>query len=132
MSSGASDAPRRRQRGGRNWWSTAEPHRRPNGRATGAGLHCGFVLGGLSMGGQIVMECHHLFPERIRALVLAWNAPPSSTPSSRTSWQGRLSRRGRRAPARSPRPWDARCGASGSERLQAPSIHSGGDEECVR
>ncbi|MER0483789.1 alpha/beta fold hydrolase [Streptomyces sp. Edi2] len=29
------------------------------------------VLGGLSMGGQIVMECYRLFPERIRGLVFA-------------------------------------------------------------
>ncbi|WP_369359443.1 alpha/beta fold hydrolase [Streptomyces sp. cg2] len=29
------------------------------------------VLGGLSMGGQIVMECYRRFPERIRALLLA-------------------------------------------------------------
>ena len=29
------------------------------------------VLGGLSMGGQIVMEFHRLFPERVRGLVLA-------------------------------------------------------------
>ncbi|MGW0432815.1 alpha/beta fold hydrolase [Micromonospora sp. NPDC003197] len=30
-----------------------------------------FVLGGLSMGGQIVMELHRLFPARVRGLVLA-------------------------------------------------------------
>jgi len=30
-----------------------------------------FVLGGLSMGGQIVMECYRLFPERIRGVILA-------------------------------------------------------------
>ncbi|KPC60485.1 alpha/beta fold hydrolase [Streptomyces chattanoogensis] len=30
-----------------------------------------FVLGGLSMGGQIVMECHRQFPHRIRAMLLA-------------------------------------------------------------
>jgi 3-oxoadipate enol-lactonase len=29
------------------------------------------VLGGLSMGGQIVMECYRLFPERVRGLILA-------------------------------------------------------------
>ncbi|MGW9171688.1 alpha/beta fold hydrolase [Streptomyces decoyicus] len=29
------------------------------------------VLGGLSMGGQIVMECYRLFPERVRGLVFA-------------------------------------------------------------
>jgi pimeloyl-ACP methyl ester carboxylesterase len=37
------------------------------------------VLAGLSMGGQIVMECHHLFPERVRGLVLAdTSAAPES------------------------------------------------------
>ncbi|NDL58271.1 alpha/beta fold hydrolase [Phytoactinopolyspora mesophila] len=30
-----------------------------------------FVLGGLSMGGQIAMEIHRLFPDRVRGLVLA-------------------------------------------------------------
>jgi pimeloyl-ACP methyl ester carboxylesterase len=35
----------------------------------------GIVLGGLSMGGQIVMEFHRLFPHRIRALVLADTSP---------------------------------------------------------
>lgn len=30
-----------------------------------------FVLGGLSMGGQIVMEFHRLFPDRVRGLLLA-------------------------------------------------------------
>lgn len=30
-----------------------------------------FVLGGLSMGGQIVMEFHRLFPHRVRGLLLA-------------------------------------------------------------
>ncbi|USX52481.1 alpha/beta fold hydrolase [Lentzea sp. HUAS12] len=30
-----------------------------------------FVLGGLSMGGQIVLECARTFPERLRGLVLA-------------------------------------------------------------
>ncbi|WP_330274097.1 alpha/beta hydrolase [Lentzea sp. NBC_00516] len=30
-----------------------------------------FVLGGLSMGGQIVMECARTFPERLRGLILA-------------------------------------------------------------
>ena len=29
------------------------------------------ILGGLSMGGQIVLEFYHLFPERVRALILA-------------------------------------------------------------
>jgi pimeloyl-ACP methyl ester carboxylesterase len=30
-----------------------------------------FVLGGLSMGGQIAMECYRLFPDRVRGLILA-------------------------------------------------------------
>lgn len=41
------------------------------------------VLGGLSMGGQIAMECHRLFPERIRALVLADTSPVAETPEGR-------------------------------------------------
>ncbi|MGW5613689.1 alpha/beta fold hydrolase [Streptomyces sp. NPDC003877] len=37
------------------------------------------VLAGVSMGGQIVMECHRLFPERVRGLVLAdTSAAPES------------------------------------------------------
>ena len=39
----------------------------------------GMVLGGISMGGQIVMEFHRLFPERIRALVLADTSPQAET-----------------------------------------------------
>jgi pimeloyl-ACP methyl ester carboxylesterase len=39
----------------------------------------GVVLGGISMGGQIVMEFHRLFPERIRALVLADTSPQAET-----------------------------------------------------
>ncbi|MFB7372659.1 alpha/beta fold hydrolase [Streptomyces sp. NPDC056222] len=38
-----------------------------------------FVLGGLSMGGQIVMECHRLFPDRIRGLILADTFPGAET-----------------------------------------------------
>ncbi|MFF7179990.1 alpha/beta fold hydrolase [Streptomyces sp. NPDC008121] len=38
-----------------------------------------FVLGGLSMGGQIVMECYRLFPERILGLVLADTFPAAET-----------------------------------------------------
>ncbi|MEU6944120.1 alpha/beta fold hydrolase [Streptomyces sp. NPDC046316] len=38
-----------------------------------------FVLGGLSMGGQIVMECYRLFPGRIRGLVLADTFPAAET-----------------------------------------------------
>ncbi|WP_328495362.1 alpha/beta hydrolase [Streptomyces sp. NBC_00414] len=42
-----------------------------------------FVLGGLSMGGQIVMECYRLFPGRIRGLVLADTFPAAETPSGK-------------------------------------------------
>ena len=38
------------------------------------------VLGGLSMGGQIVMEFHRLFPERVRALILADTFAQGETP----------------------------------------------------
>ena len=44
-----------------------------------------FVLGGLSMGGQIVMECYRLFPERIRGLVLADTFPAAETPEGRAA-----------------------------------------------
>ncbi|GAA0578620.1 alpha/beta fold hydrolase [Streptomyces crystallinus] len=44
-----------------------------------------FALGGLSMGGQIVMECYRLFPERISALVLADTFPAAETPDGRTA-----------------------------------------------
>lgn len=37
------------------------------------------VLGGLSMGGQIVMEFHRLFPHRVRGLVLADTSPHAET-----------------------------------------------------
>ncbi|WP_020416810.1 alpha/beta fold hydrolase [Amycolatopsis sp. ATCC 39116] len=56
-----------------------------------------FVLGGLSMGGQIVMECHRLFPERIRALVLADTSPRAETAEgkrNRTEMAERLLREG--------------------------------------
>lgn len=43
------------------------------------------VLGGLSMGGQIVMEFHRLFPERIRALLLADTSPQAETESGKRS-----------------------------------------------
>jgi pimeloyl-ACP methyl ester carboxylesterase len=43
----------------------------------------GFVLGGLSMGGQIVMECYRRFPGRIRGLVLADTFPAAETPQGR-------------------------------------------------
>ncbi|AEV87201.1 hydrolase [Actinoplanes sp. SE50] len=38
------------------------------------------VLGGLSMGGQIVMECHRLFADRIAGLVLADTFAQGETP----------------------------------------------------
>jgi pimeloyl-ACP methyl ester carboxylesterase len=40
----------------------------------------GAVLAGLSMGGQIVMEFHRLYPERVRGLVLASTSAPADTP----------------------------------------------------
>ncbi|RSM99472.1 alpha/beta hydrolase [Nonomuraea sp. WAC 01424] len=41
------------------------------------------VLGGLSMGGQIVMEFHRLFPDRLRGLVFADTAPQAETEEGR-------------------------------------------------
>ncbi|GGW96964.1 alpha/beta fold hydrolase [Streptomyces chryseus] len=38
------------------------------------------VFGGLSMGGQIVMECYRLFPERVTGLLLADTFPAAETP----------------------------------------------------
>ncbi|MGW1500570.1 alpha/beta fold hydrolase [Streptomyces mirabilis] len=42
-----------------------------------------FILAGLSMGGQIAMECYRLFPARIRGLVLADTFPSAETPEGR-------------------------------------------------
>jgi pimeloyl-ACP methyl ester carboxylesterase len=42
-----------------------------------------FVLGGLSMGGQIVLECHRLFAHRLRGLVLADTSAPADTEAGR-------------------------------------------------
>lgn len=42
-----------------------------------------FVLGGLSMGGQIVLECQRLFASRIRGLVLADTFAQAETPAGR-------------------------------------------------
>ena len=42
-----------------------------------------FALGGLSMGGQIVMEIHRQVPDRIRGLLLADTAPWAETPDGR-------------------------------------------------
>ncbi|MFF8369326.1 alpha/beta fold hydrolase [Streptomyces lydicus] len=44
-----------------------------------------FVLGGLSMGGQIVMEFHRLFPDRIRAVVLADTFAAAETADGRAA-----------------------------------------------
>ncbi|MGK5685407.1 alpha/beta fold hydrolase [Actinoplanes sp. URMC 104] len=44
------------------------------------------VLGGLSMGGQIVMECCRLFPERIRGLILADTFARADTPEGQ-AWR---------------------------------------------
>lgn len=41
------------------------------------------VLGGLSMGGQIVMECQRLYPERLRGLVLADTTATAETAESK-------------------------------------------------
>jgi pimeloyl-ACP methyl ester carboxylesterase len=42
-----------------------------------------FVLGGLSMGGQIAMEIHRQVPDRIRGLLLADTTPWAETPEGR-------------------------------------------------
>ncbi|GHH05019.1 alpha/beta fold hydrolase [Streptomyces lanatus] len=58
-----------------------------------------FVLAGLSMGGQIVMECYARFPERIRGLVLADTFPAAETAEgkqSRGAMADRLLREGMR------------------------------------
>ncbi|WP_028921039.1 alpha/beta fold hydrolase [Pseudonocardia acaciae] len=41
------------------------------------------MLGGLSMGGQVVLEFYRLFPDRVRALVLADTSAPAESPSGR-------------------------------------------------
>ncbi|HVV11732.1 alpha/beta fold hydrolase [Amycolatopsis sp.] len=54
-------------------------------------------LAGLSMGGQIVMEFHRLFPERIRGLLLADTSPVAETAEGRrqrTEMAERLLREG--------------------------------------
>jgi 3-oxoadipate enol-lactonase len=58
-----------------------------------------FVLAGLSMGGQIAMECYRQFPERIRGLVLADTFPAAETPDgkkARNDMADRLLREGMR------------------------------------
>ncbi|GAA4674721.1 alpha/beta fold hydrolase [Phytohabitans rumicis] len=42
-----------------------------------------FVLGGLSMGGQIVLECHRLFAHRLRGLILADTSAQADTDEGR-------------------------------------------------
>ncbi|MFF4712336.1 alpha/beta fold hydrolase [Streptomyces eurythermus] len=42
-----------------------------------------FVLAGLSMGGQIVMECYDRFGDRVRGLVLADTFPAAETPEGK-------------------------------------------------
>ncbi|WP_326580379.1 alpha/beta hydrolase [Streptomyces sp. NBC_00481] len=42
-----------------------------------------FVLGGLSMGGQVVMECYRQYPHRIRGLLLADTFPAAETEEGR-------------------------------------------------
>ncbi|MFE1174154.1 alpha/beta fold hydrolase [Streptomyces sp. NPDC058773] len=51
-----------------------------------------FVLGGLSMGGQIVMECYRLFPERIRGLVFADTFAAAETEEGRAGRQAMAAR----------------------------------------
>ncbi|MFI6100100.1 alpha/beta fold hydrolase [Lentzea sp. NPDC051213] len=56
-----------------------------------------FVLGGLSMGGQIVLECQRLFGERIRGLLLADTFAQGETPQghrNRNDMADRLLREG--------------------------------------
>lgn len=44
-----------------------------------------FVLGGLSMGGQIVMEFHRLFPGRVRGLLLADTSAEAETEAGKVA-----------------------------------------------
>ncbi|MBK3576740.1 alpha/beta fold hydrolase [Streptomyces sp. MBT65] len=56
-----------------------------------------FVLAGLSMGGQIAMECYGRFPGRVRGLVLADTFPAADTPEAartRNTTADRLLREG--------------------------------------
>ncbi len=43
------------------------------------------MLGGLSMGGQIVLECQRLFGQRIRGLILADTFAQAETPRGRVN-----------------------------------------------
>jgi 3-oxoadipate enol-lactonase len=51
-----------------------------------------FALGGLSMGGQIVLECHRLFPARLRGLVLADTFAQAETEDGRR-WRNEMADR---------------------------------------
>jgi len=58
-----------------------------------------FVLAGLSMGGQIAMDCYARFPDRVRGLVLADTFPAADTPEAartRNTTADRLLRDGMR------------------------------------
>ncbi|CAM5696079.1 Alpha/beta hydrolase OS=Streptomyces alboniger OX=132473 GN=CP975_27235 PE=3 SV=1 [Streptomyces alboniger] len=44
-----------------------------------------FALGGLSMGGQLVMECYRLFPQRVTGLLLADTFPAAETPEGKAT-----------------------------------------------
>ncbi|MER5214037.1 alpha/beta hydrolase [Streptomyces sp. NPDC002838] len=58
-----------------------------------------FVLAGLSMGGQIAMDCYRQFPDRVRGLVLADTFPAAETPEgvkARNAMADRLLREGMR------------------------------------
>ncbi|MFG2777886.1 alpha/beta fold hydrolase [Streptomyces prunicolor] len=58
-----------------------------------------FVLAGLSMGGQIAMDCYARFPDRVRGLVLADTFPAADTPEAagtRNTTADRLLREGMR------------------------------------
>ncbi|MDQ1017767.1 alpha/beta fold hydrolase [Streptomyces afghaniensis] len=58
-----------------------------------------FVLAGLSMGGQIAMDCYRQFPDRVRGLVLADTFPAAETPDgvrTRDAMADRLLREGMR------------------------------------
>lgn len=88
----------------RGYGATPLPDARPDGRTTlttfatdladlldalGIGE---VILGGLSMGGQIVMEFHRLFPDRLRGLILADTAPQAETPEGKR-WRNDLADR---------------------------------------
>ncbi|ROT31283.1 alpha/beta fold hydrolase [Micromonospora sp. HM5-17] len=51
-----------------------------------------FVLGGLSMGGQIVLECLRLFPDRVTGVLLAATSATAETESGRR-WRNDLADR---------------------------------------